>query len=153
METTASIRGTLQRNDCVAFIDLNDAYFPIPVEKKHQKYIGFTHRGAVYQYVALKFGLSTHPMIFTHERNEDHYTPQIILLRARSQVVLQRNISVTLDLCKQLDREINVAKSELILTQKFTFLGYRYNTSSGVVYPSQTRVEDLITLVSQVQKL
>ena len=77
METTASIRGTLQRNDCVAFIDLNDAYFPIPVEKKHHKYIGFTHRGAVYQYVALEFGLSTHPMIFTYERSEDHYAPQI----------------------------------------------------------------------------
>ena len=77
METTASIRATLQQNDWVAFIDLNDAYFHIPVEKKHQKYLRFTHRGAVYQYVALEFGLSTHPMIFTHERSEDHYTPQI----------------------------------------------------------------------------
>ena len=77
METTASIRATLQENDWVAFIDLNDAYFPIPVEKKHQKYLWFTHRGAVYQYVALEFGLSTHPMIFTHERSEDHHTPQI----------------------------------------------------------------------------
>ena len=163
METTESIRAILQQNDWVASIDLKDAYFHIPVAKKHQKYLRFTHRGAVYQYVALPFGLSTAPMIFTlvmrevrimlHKINvEIHMYLDDWLLRAKSQALLQRNLNVTLDLCEQLGLEVNVAKSELIPTQKFTFLGYRYNTNSGMVYPPQTRVEDLITLVSQVQK-
>ena len=91
--------------------------------------------------------------IMLHKINvEIHMYLDDWLLRAKSQALLQRNLNVTLDLCEQLGLEVNVAKSELIPTQKFTFLGYRYNTNSGMVYPPQARVEDLITLVSQVQK-
>ena len=159
METTESIRAILQQNDWVASIDLKDAYFHIPVAKKHQKYLRFTHRGAVYQYVALPFGLSTAPMIFTlvmrevrimlHKINvEIHMYLDDWLLRAKSQVLLQRNLNVTLDLCEQLGLEVNVAKSELIPTQKFTFLGIsvQHQLRHGLPTSNPSRGPDYISM-------
>ncbi len=61
METTESVR----EGDWVASIDLTDAYFHIPIRPSSQKYLRFTHRGQVYQYQVLPFGICTAPLIFT----------------------------------------------------------------------------------------
>jgi len=65
METTEAVREALQVGDWVASVDLTDAYFHIPIRVSSRKYLRFTHRGAVYQYRVLPFGICTAPLIFT----------------------------------------------------------------------------------------
>ncbi len=65
METTEAVREALQVRDWVASVDLMDVYFHIPIRPSSRKYLRFTHRGEVYQYQVLPFGICTAPLIFT----------------------------------------------------------------------------------------
>ena len=113
-------------------------------------------RGAVYQYVTLPFRLSTAPFIFTlfmrevmivlHKLNiEIHMHLDDWLRRVKSQAVLQRNISVYIISVRtarsRSKRRTIRAHSEIHLS------GISANTRSSMVYPPQTKVDDLITFV------
>lgn len=55
----------LMRPDCfMAKIDLKDAYFLLPVDKSHRKYLCFVFRGQTYQFNCLCFGLNVAPFCF-----------------------------------------------------------------------------------------
>ena len=49
----------------MASIDLRDAYFSVPIDKEHQKYLKFFSRGTLYQFTCLAQGLSSAPCLFT----------------------------------------------------------------------------------------
>jgi len=58
--------GTNQNLDHYAIsIDLEDAYFHVPIHKEHRKYLRFAYRGQLYEFLVLPFGLSTAPRTFT----------------------------------------------------------------------------------------
>ena len=46
-------------------IDLSDAYFSVPVDPSHQKYLNFLWKGRLYQFTCLAQGLSCAPRVFT----------------------------------------------------------------------------------------
>jgi hypothetical protein len=57
---------SLRRKDWyMAKIDLQDAYYSVPVATKDRKYLGFIYKGQLYQFNCLPFGLCTAPQIFT----------------------------------------------------------------------------------------
>ena len=47
-------------------IDLQDAYFHVPIHPSSRKYLRFAFENKVYQFWVLPFGLNTVPQIFTH---------------------------------------------------------------------------------------
>lgn len=49
----------------MAKIDLQDAYFLIPVRHQDRKFLRFSFQGKLFQYTCLPFGLSTSPHAFT----------------------------------------------------------------------------------------
>ena len=49
----------------MASLDLKDAYFCVPMAKKHRKYLRFFWKGTLYQFTCLPFGLPSSPRIFT----------------------------------------------------------------------------------------
>ena len=49
----------------MASIDLSDAYFSVPVDPSHQKYLKFLWKGRLYQFTCLAQGLSCAPRVFT----------------------------------------------------------------------------------------
>ena len=65
METVVSVLLSISEGDFLAFIDLKDAYFQIPVHQSSRKLLRFLSEGTVYQFKALCFGLSTAPQVFT----------------------------------------------------------------------------------------
>ena len=65
METVQSIRAQLQQGEYVVLLDLQDAYFHIPIRQKFQKFLKFCLMGIVYKFLALCFGLATAPRVFT----------------------------------------------------------------------------------------
>ena len=65
METVTSALLSVRDGNFLAFLDLKDAYFQIPIHPSSRKLLRFTSEGPVYQFRALCFGLSTAPQVFT----------------------------------------------------------------------------------------
>ena len=65
METTQSIRNSLQVGQWTTSLDLKDAYFHIPMAPSVHKLLRFQVLGKLYQFVAMSFGLATAPWEFT----------------------------------------------------------------------------------------
>ena len=70
METPESIRAQMRLLDWAASIDLSDAYYHIPIHPKFRRFLTFCHRGTLWQFRALSFGLSAAPWIFTRVMEE-----------------------------------------------------------------------------------
>ena len=65
METVQSIRAQLQQGEYVIVLDLQDAYFHIPIKQSFQKFLKFCIMGVVYKFLTLCFGLASAPRVFT----------------------------------------------------------------------------------------
>ena len=64
-ETFKVVLNLIQENDFFTSIDLNDAYFFVPINENYQKYLKFSWRGVLYKFVCLPFGLKSSPYVFT----------------------------------------------------------------------------------------
>ena len=65
METSRSVRNSVNQGEYAVSIDLSDAYLHVPMHKASQKYLRFAIDNHVYTFVALPFGLNLDPWIFT----------------------------------------------------------------------------------------
>ena len=65
METFRNIRRALRVGDWAITIDLEDAYFHIPIHWGHRKFLRFIFQGIHYQFRVLPFGLAVAPRVFT----------------------------------------------------------------------------------------
>ena len=136
METQRAIRRALQKGDWVTTIDLKDAYFHIPIKPAFRKFLRFTVQEEVFQLKALPFGLTTALREFTrvtvtlasliHRRGINlHLYLEDWLLRARS---FEQCLQYTREVVQEttdLGFIINPEKSDLVPTQRFSFLDMR----------------------------
>ena len=65
MEGIHTLKDLLKRGDWLAKIDLKDAFFSIPINPNHKKFLRFMFQGNTYQLNCLPFGLSSAPWVFT----------------------------------------------------------------------------------------
>ena len=67
MEGMHVVRNLLQKNDWMIRIDLEDAYFLIPIDPQHQSFLWFKRQKRAWadQFTCLPFGLSSAPRVFT----------------------------------------------------------------------------------------
>ena len=163
METPESIRASLGQGEWVTSVDLQDAYFHIPIHPQSQKYLRFAHRGQVYQFVALPFGLATAPSVFTQLAKEVklmalsrdiriHVYLDDWLIRAQTPAQSKSHTQTMLQLVEQLGWLVNLPKSELNPTQDFEFVGYRFNLSEALVLPTPDRWNKLCSTVDRLGK-
>ena len=144
METQRAIRRALQQGDWVTSIDLKDAYFHIPIKRAFRKFLRFTVGREVFQFKALPFGLTSAPSEFTrvtstlasivHRKGINlHLYLDDWLLRARFfEKCLQQTREVVQD-TTDLGFIVNPVKSDLVPTQKFSFLGEDFDLLEGLV--------------------
>lgn len=83
IEDIRTATGLVFPNFYMAIIDLEDAYFTVPVYPSSRKYLRFIFQGQLYQFVSLPFGLSLSPFIFTKLLK-----PVVTLLRSRGCVIV-----------------------------------------------------------------
>ena len=72
------------------------------------------------------------------------------LIRAQSPEESSHNTKVVVDLTESLGWMINQVKSELIPTQVFSFVGYKYHLNSALVKPIQERWQKLQALTLRI---
>ena len=136
METPESIRTSLIPGEWVSSIDLSDAYLHIPIHPNSRKYLRFCHRSQVFQFTSIPFGLATATQVFTMIVKEVklmalsrglrfHQYLDDWLIRSQSQEEAQVNTLAVVDLTQSLRWIINQEKSQLKLTQVFSFRGLR----------------------------
>ena len=122
-----------------ASIDLSDAYFSVPVDPSHQKYLNFLWKGRLYQFTCLAQGLSCAPRVFTkllkpmysHLRLNGHVSSCYLddsLLEGDSHDACLSNVQDTLSLLGDLGFCPNLAKSVVQPTQVLEHLGFILNS-------------------------
>ena len=65
MFTTNSVLSSIRKGDYAFKIDLQDAYFHVPIHPSSRKYLRFAFENKVYQFQVLPFGLNTALQVFT----------------------------------------------------------------------------------------
>ena len=65
MFTTSSVLSSVEKGHYAFKIDLQDAYFHVPIHPSSRKYFRFAFENRVYQFQVLPFGLNTAPQVFT----------------------------------------------------------------------------------------
>ena len=160
MTTVSQVLDSLAINDWAFKLDLEDAYFHVPIHPSSRKYLRFIHENKIYQFRALPFGLNTAPLIFTrlvhtltaylHTRGVSvlPYLDDWIVHHQNPNQLLQQQ-QLVLSVLEQSGFKVNTTKSELIPTQDIQFLGIRFQLKLGrVSIPPRSNLPnpwDLIT--------
>lgn len=141
---------TLQNVDCQAVlqgdwfatIDLEDAYFQIPIWEGHRRYLQFAFNGRTFEFCFLPFGISLAPRTFRRcmdavlgpLRREGIRIQNYLddwLVCARSEVQCSRAVTWLRQHLEYLDLRLNKKKSRLHPTQSTKFLGMWLDTRAG----------------------
>lgn len=129
----------IQGGHYLGHIDLKDAYYLIPIDVNHRKYLRFTYDRKLFEFTCLPFGLSSAPYCYTklikpivsHLRKRGilsvNYLDDFLILGESAQVCSE-NIRYTINLLKSLGFIINHEKSNLIPSKRIKFLGYIYDS-------------------------
>ena len=161
MLTSRILARTLPQGHWAASLDLKDAYFHIPIRRAAQKYLRFAYQGTVYQFLALPFGISTAPYVFTRVASQlarflqplGIPLPQYIddwLTHAQSSTRTGQFMQVILQLTKALGWLVNLEKSDLIPTQHFTFIGVVYDLQYQLMFPRLDRYLEIQKIIRHV---
>lgn len=163
MEDIRTAISLVSQGNFMAHIDLEDAYFLIPVHKKSRKYLRFEFLEKLYQFTCLLFELSTSPRVFTKILK-----PVINKLRLKSWKSIvylddilciadnfegcNENVSKTISYLKSLGFIVNKKKSNLIPDTRCKFLGFIIDTVNFTLELPDKKKESLIGLVNSFYK-
>ena len=133
-ETIKTIREGLLPDGWTYSLDLQDAFFQVPVHKASRKFLRFLFQGVCYQYKVLPFGLKPSPYVFTRVMSEVKSMIQTMghqlfmylddwLGQCQNQQLALHHASELVDLSNKLGLLINAEKSDLTPSQTFEFVG------------------------------
>lgn len=115
-------------------IDLKDAYFHVPVARRHWKYLRFAFQGVCYEYRVLPFGYSLAPRtfsmcvkaalcpLFAQGYSIAYYLDDLLLIAPSPQLAMERTTQLVLHLSK-LGLTVNWKKSAPWPARQTTYLG------------------------------
>ena len=161
MVTLATIMPLLRRNVWIASIDLKDAYFHISIHRDHHRFLRFAIGDRVFQFQVLPFGLSTAPRVFTkcvavvcaflRTLGIEIY-PYLDdwLLVASTPKELLSHLTRVLSTLDRLGFYVNEQKSQLVPTQRITFIGAELDSRSTRAFLPRLRADRLSTLARRL---
>ena len=136
MDTLKSVIAVMQPQQCMASVDMKDAYFHIGVVLAHCQYPRFHGIGQSYQFRALPFGLSSAPRVFTTLAplvawlrlmgvQLYPYLDDILILGELPREVEQL-VQTTIQVLTRAGFIVNLKKSDLTPTQDLVYIGARF---------------------------
>ena len=159
METPLSIRSVIRPGHWATSIDLKDTYFHVLFHPRDRKWLLFVWQDRVLQFLALPFGLSLAPLVFTkvvrelvslaHSRGlrlPRCYLDDWLVL-ADSQVQCATHTGLLLDRFRSLGFVPNLEKCDLTPSQSFDYLGLAFDTVEDLIRPSDARIYRLRRLL------
>ncbi|KAJ1208810.1 hypothetical protein NDU88_004193 [Pleurodeles waltl] len=148
MITLAQVLSALDPGDWMVALDLQDAYFYIPILHAHRLYLRFVVGHEHFQFTVLPFGLTSAPQVFTKVmavvaahlcRLGVSVIPYLDdwLLKAPSPLTVVSHLQTTANLLHQLRFTINVPKSHLTPSQMLPFIRAVLDTVLFQAYPAK----------------
>lgn len=151
----------MRPNCFMASVDLEDAYYSVPIAEEHRKFLGFIWRGTLNQYTCFPNGLACCPRKFTkllkpiyaelHMKGfanvpyiDDSY------LEGDSPKECWLNVKETVTLFQNLGFIVHPVKSVFIPTQKLDFLGL---TLDSVRMTIRITYDKVLHLQAECQRL
>ena len=150
MSTIREVSCSVSRGSVGATIDLEDAFFHVPLHPESRKYTRFILDGIIWQFKCLPMGLTSSPRVFTeltrvlmrHLRRRGMvviiYLDDILVL-SRSKWQSRRDTGLVLSLLTRLGFLINYLKSATEPQQKFLYLGLWWDLHNWKVSLAQHR--------------
>ncbi|CAK1589105.1 unnamed protein product [Parnassius mnemosyne] len=155
----------LQHQDWMAKLDLSQAYFHVPIARRHRRYLRLNYpinsnQHQLLQMTCLPFGLSSAPRTFASITN---WVAEFLrnrgircvvylddfLLASQSMQQLQEDISLTIKIMQLLGWTINFEKSVLTPTQCLEFLGITWDTKLNAMSLSEKKCLTLRNALQQ----
>lgn len=160
-ETLKVILQIIQKDDYLTSIDLKDAYFSIPIHQDCYKYLRFTWRSQVYQFVVLCFGLSSAPRIFTKVIKPVFAFFRKLNIRCGFYIDDSLQMNQQFESCKNnaifmvnklesLGFDVNRKKSELVPTKRIVFFGLIIDTHEFKVYLTDEKIKKILDLCHRI---
>ena len=161
MESISILKDILQERDFIVKLGLKDAYLTVPIHKDHQCFLQFRWENRFFQFVALPFGLSSAPWIFTKILK-----PVVVFLRRRGirLIIYLDDILILNNSFSALEKErdtviqilelagflINWEKSVCIPTQKIEYLGLMINSVNQSLSLKKEKVKEILKCVTEM---
>ena len=154
MPTLNHVWQLIQHGDYAFSIDLQDAYLHVPIVKHHHHFLHFVWCNVPYQWKVLLFGLATAPRVFMlltkrilflwHHKGLCIviYLDDILVLVC-SKWVGKRACLFLCSLFVCLGLHINFSKSDLHLSQTFSFFGLCWDTVCMLVSLPPDKLTDI----------
>ncbi|KAI2644245.1 Transposon Ty3-I Gag-Pol polyprotein [Labeo rohita] len=163
MLTVKQVMSQIRSEDWFVTIDLKDALFHVSVLPQHRKFLRFAFRGEAYQYRVLPFGLALSPCTFTKCVDAAlvplrlqgirilNYIDDWLILAA-SESLAARHRDVVLAHMKTLGLRLNAKKSVLSPSQRTTYLGVVWDSTTMQARLSPARIESILVAVKRVKE-
>lgn len=164
MEDYRNVQKLLSRDCYMAKIDLKDAYYLLPIDKRYKKFLRFQFGNELYEFNCLPFGLNIAPRIFTKL-----FKPITKFLRQQGcQLIIylddililgkdfsscSRYIDITLKTLSLLGFTINQKKSILNPTQKIDFLGFTFNSRRLCFSLPRKKINSVKEILQKILKI
>ena len=161
MYTVKDVAMLLRPGDWAASIDLKDAYFHIPVNRRHRRFLRFGWIGRLLQYLVIPFGLRVAPWLFTTVTaplkawlrsrgiRSIFYLDDILIVGSTKEEC-QANLQLALTLLQDVGFLVNHKKSHLVPSQDFIFLGLRWDTLRGSIGVDDAKRVRLATMAASM---
>ena len=158
MFTTSSVLSSVRKGDYAVKIDLQDAYFHVPIHPSSRKYLRFAFENKLYQFQVLPFGLNTrlgHTVTGYLHRQGISVIPYLddwLIHHPDHQVLIQHQAQLinTLDLVGFI---LNRKKSELDLTQDLQFLVIRLRLDLGEASLPESKAWEMVARARHLSSL
>ena len=154
-ETFSVVLELLQENDFLTSVDLENAYFSIPMSEKSQKYLKFVWNGTLYKFCCLCFGITCAPFLFTkilkpvyawfrQQNMRCSYYIDDSLNMNKEKAVCHSNTMTMVETLESLGFTINYKKSSLIPCQRILFFGFIIDTVEFKVFLTEDKLNKII---------
>ena len=153
-ETFKMVLGLIQEQDFFTSIDLQNAYFSVPINKQFYRFLKFIWNGELWHFICLPFGLSSAPRVFTKILKPiyawfrqqaircSYYIDDSLNMDQNYQVCL-KNAKSMVAVLESLGFTINKQKSVLIPTQTITFFGFELDSVRFLVILPEVKVQKI----------
>lgn len=144
LEDARTASRLIQYKSYAATIDLKDAYYLVPINNNHRKYLRFSYNSKLYEFTCLPFGLASAPYTFTklmkpaveHLRASGvtcvNYLDDFLILGSSKEECF-RNMHLATSLLKRLGFLLNTEKSMLSPHTRFKFLGFIFDSEKMTI--------------------
>ncbi|XP_041437982.1 uncharacterized protein pfkfb2.L isoform X1 [Xenopus laevis] len=148
----------MEQGQLLMSLDIKDAYLHVPIWPPHHRYLRFAFKNKHFQFVALPFGLSSAPRVFTKlmaataatlRLQGISVTPYLddLLLKANSVMRAKEDLNKAVRLLQSFGWTVNWSKSNTEPSHRMMFLGLEFDTIEQTVSlptDKQTRIRDQV---------